>query len=241
MNHHNSNDNLSFITVASVVIVLFAFVPIFGLFTWIIPLFILNRIIPLQFYGFISDIPVIVWCTITSTIIVSITFLTGDLIEHYHSDSNLNCSNSLGTFAINRLRNKLSFSTLFIGACHLFGISMFCGFCSFIFCVSPSLYLCALFWFVYETTKTDMKMKDNLLTVRQHLYECCFQVFDEIGSQKTEYFKQLAYHIFSVMLTIQNISDETIIDPQILKQYLECLRNSMFLFDFCANGTCALL
>ena len=208
--------------------------PILGLFTWMIPLFVLERIIPIQFYGFILNIPLIIWCTFISTIIVSCTFLIANFIDKH--EENL--------FILNEIKNRISLKNIYMGSCHCFGIMVFCGFCSFVFCVSPSLYLCALFWFIYEINKNDIKIDEDALEIRQYLYQFCFSLFDEIESEmfqqnilkyklrwkakeKIKYLKQFAYHILSVLLTVKHISDGHIIYPHILKKYIQCLQNSL--------------
>ena len=203
--------------VAALVVILFAFVPILGLFTWMVPIFILNRIIPLQFYAFILGVPLIVWLTMASTLIMSFTFSIAHWIEKHHSINHI----SFCTFIATETKKSLSSSNLFFTLCHLLGIVVFAAFCSFVFCVSPSLYLCSLFWFVYEVNKNDIAVDDDILNTRQSLYKCYFGVFNEIKSsfnshfsykthrklsKKIEYFKQFAFHIFCILLTNKHIS-----------------------------------
>eukprot|EP01084_Bolivina_argentea_P241963 406047_1 len=224
-----------------VIIILFAFVPILCLFTWMIPLFVLERIIPIQFFAFILNIPLIFWCHFISTIITSVTFLTCYFIDKQA----LVKSKSFFIYVWNEIKNNLCYEQILRTSCHFFGIAVFCLFCSFIFCVSPALYMCALFWFIYEMMKTDINIKETGLEIRQYIYKQCFSLFDDIELQykvtnilkwhtriddtilsNVNHLKQIAYHIFCACLSIKHISDGQKTDGIRLKGYIECLHNN---------------
>eukprot|EP01084_Bolivina_argentea_P304898 526663_1 len=205
-----------------VIIIIFAFVPILCLFTWMIPLFVLERIIPIQFHAFILHVPLIVWCTLASTIVLCIMFSVSYCIDRPSSMS-----------SIQYLRSQIKHNELLSYAlAYLLAMIVLSALCSFVFCVSPALYLCALFWILYEMQRqSDTNNKEQQLEIRQYLYHSCFSIFDDTESAHTTRIKQFAHHLFSLLLCIKRINSDAHthplpVNPSLVKSYIKCLQNN---------------
>ena len=97
-----------------------------------------------------------------------ISVLTLSFSNYIISHSDLSQSMYFIKFLLSGFRNNCTLSCLFILCCHAFGISVLASFPSLIFCISPSLYLCSLFWSIYEIFKNNINVRQDLLGVRQY-------------------------------------------------------------------------